>query len=526
MDESMTLKVNAGAEGQPLKHHWSACVGAGRANEGLRASWLEQLAMAVRECGFRSVRFHGLFHDDMFVYRERDGNPVYNWQYVDDLFDRMLALGARPFVELGFCPNDLAPGTETIMWWKAHGFPPKDPVKWAQLVAEFARHCLRRYGTEEVRSWRFEVWNEPNLQVFFRGTRRQYFELYRDTVRALKAVDAGLRVGGPATANFVCDGRFDGETEQQGASPLLTAEDLDALTWKGAWIREFLDFCAGERLPVDFLSTHAYPTDFAVDLQGVCQGRSRGVHSIVHDLRWLRDALMRSAYPEAELHITEWSSSPSPRDWGHDSLPAAAYIVKANVSSAGLTDSLSYWTFTDIVEEVGAGDTVFHGGFGLINYQGIWKPAFHAYRFLHWLGGEELTRGEDGIVTRRGRDGGIVALLWNYPTRKSVPMANTPDVLNAFVREGKPMEASLEVAGLAPGAVFEAETLDAEHGCAIPVWDAMGRPEPPTREQAAVLREVAMATRRENLRADSRGVLAFSAVVAPWGLVAIRQVSA
>src|SRR5947209_13412752 len=104
---TIELKAAAGETGRSLNHVWSACVGAGRANEGLRAGWLEQLKLAREACGFRYLRFHGLFHDDMFVYREQDGRPVYNFQYVDELFDRMLDLGIRPFVEFGFCPADL-----------------------------------------------------------------------------------------------------------------------------------------------------------------------------------------------------------------------------------------------------------------------------------------------------------------------------------------------------------------------------------------------------------------------------------
>lgn len=86
------LKASATAAGIELPHCWSVCVGAGRANEGLRANWLEHLKLAKDQCGFRYVRFHGLFHDDMFVCREEAGRLIYNFQYTDELFDRMTAL--------------------------------------------------------------------------------------------------------------------------------------------------------------------------------------------------------------------------------------------------------------------------------------------------------------------------------------------------------------------------------------------------------------------------------------------------
>jgi len=201
------IMADAKAPGTPLAHFWSKVVGAGRANEGLRATWQDELHTVVEYDGFQYVRFHGIFHDDMFVYQEgRDGKVTYNFQYVDDLYDRMLANHARPFVELAFMPSDLATVKNTVFWWRANGSPPKDDDKWADLVKHFVEHCIARYGKEEVEKWYFEVWNEPNLnQPFFRGTQQQYFELYKVTALTLKRIDPKLRVGGPATSNFQID---------------------------------------------------------------------------------------------------------------------------------------------------------------------------------------------------------------------------------------------------------------------------------------------------------------------------------
>jgi len=395
------LEADARSEGKPLTHFWSVCVGAGRANEGLRAGWLEQMKVVVEHCGFQYVRFHGLFHDDMFVYRETDGEAVYNFQYIDDLFDRLLEIGVRPFVEFGFCPKDLASGPETVFWWKGNTAPPKDYLKWSALIRSCAIHWIDRYGLDEVRKWYFEVWNEPNLKDFFHGTRKQYFELYKTTALTLKSVDSLLRVGGPATSNFVPDARFDGEKEDISCHAVVTkAEKLDLLEWRPVWIEPFLAYCSREKLPVDFVSTHPYPTDWPLDGKGRLQKYTRGSEATITDLKLLRKLINNGPYDQAEVHLTEWNSSPSPRDFTHDYLQAATYIAKVNLESTGLVNSLSYWTFTDVFEELGGGDTLFHGGFGLINYHGIVKPAFHAYRFLHALGDEILARVKGGIVTR------------------------------------------------------------------------------------------------------------------------------
>ena len=146
---------------------WRDCVGAGRIGEGLRDTWRKQLAKCKKELGFRYLRAHGLFHDEMRVYSEdKAGNPVYNFMYIDDVFDFLLSIGVKPFVELSFMPEKLASGKTTIFWWKANVTPPKDHKRWADLVRATVQHWTDRYGEDEVKTWRFEVWNEPDLDVF------------------------------------------------------------------------------------------------------------------------------------------------------------------------------------------------------------------------------------------------------------------------------------------------------------------------------------------------------------------------
>jgi Beta-xylosidase len=519
--------VDAGAPSRPLVHFWSECVGAGRANEGLRANWLRQLKQAVDECGFRYIRFHGIFHDDMFVYRRgEDGKGRYNWQYIDELFDSLLGIGIRPFVEFSFCPADMASGPDTMFWWKCNVTPPADFGEWAELIERAVTHWVDRYGIDEVRRWYFEVWNEPDLPGFWASTKSEYFRLYKTTVRAVKRVDDRLRVGGPATSNFVPDDRFDGEKLDESRQSTFAGGDIDALPWKAVWVEDFLSYCSGEGLPVDFVSTHPYPTDFGFDGSGVYRSESRCVGATRRDLQWLRDRVDASPYKDAELHLTEWSSSPSPRDCSHDFLPAAAFIVKTNLESAGLADSLSYWTFTDVFEESGGGKSIFYGGFGLINFQGIVKPAYHAYRFLNALGDEEIDRFEGGVVTRNRR-GAISALLYHYPDEmpKSVPIAYYPDRGRALEiqRTGRAKQVSIRLEHLKPKAAFTVETLDEDHGCAMTEWEKIGRPEPPTREQAAELARLSRATKKEEIFADADGVLRVERSVAPWSLVLIRQ---
>lgn len=517
----LNTKINVKAPGEKLVHFWSKCVGAGRANEGLRASWLEQMKLAKKECGFRYCRFHGLFHDDMFVFRENDGQPVYNWQYIDDLFDRMLDIGVKPFVELAFMPKDMAAEQSSLQfWWKAHACPPKDFTKWGRLVTAFTKHCISRYGLDEVKTWYFEVWNEPNLKAFWNGTKSQYFELYKTSALAIKTIDKDLKVGGPATSNFVPDDRFAGENEDKTKHKTLTVTDINTLDWKGVWIEDFLDYCKKENLPLDFISTHPYPTDWAIDPETKKGGgRVRKADATLTDMQWLKKTIAKSAYPKAEIHLTEWSSSPSSRDAAHDSLQAAAYIIKANLECIALADSLSYWTFTDVFEEAGAGNSIFHGGFGLINYQGIIKPSFHAYRMLNALGDTLISHENGMIVTRDNQSQKVTALLYHYPEEmKGVISSNV--VAEAAI--GKPKKVALDLTGTGAAKNVTIQRLNKEHGFAWAKWKAMGSPEPPNREQVNQLKDQAFTLQKELSKTDAKGHFTKEITLQPWECVLIQ----
>ena len=505
-------------------HMWSKCIGAGRACEGLRAHWQQQLRQAKAECGFEYIRFHGLLAEDMFVCRRVGEQIHYNWYYIDALYDFLLETGVRPIVEFGFMPPALASGDQTQFWWKGNVTPPKDYSEWGNLIFALVQHWKERYGLAEIRRWYYEVWNEPNLRPFWAGTKSEYFELYRHAALAVKRVDSQLRVGGPATSNFVPDDRFDGETEDKTKHLTHKVDDLDILEWRAVWMKDFLAFCEQEKLPVDFVSCHPYPTDFALDGHGRSRGRSRSKDSLHADISWLRNTVAQSAYPDAEIHLTEWSSSPSPRDCAHDWLPAADYVVKCNIDCAGMADSLSYWVFTDIFEEGGGGPEAFHGGFGLMNEHGIMKPTYHAYRFLHLLGSEVVARLEEGVVTRKA-DGTVQALMYNYAKalKEAVPLAGYPGhgAAKRVQQMGEIRQERLALTGLVPQAAFTLERMALED-TATYAWEQMGRPENLSRAQEAALK--ACAPRREYLQADAEGNLTLQLTLAPWEIVCLYQV--
>lgn len=380
---NIDFKKSAG----PLNSFYKECVGAGRANEGLRADWQQQLAYVKKECGFKYIRMHGLLTDDMAVYKEDSkGNPEYNYMYVDALVDFLQSIGMKPFVELGFMPGALASGPQTIFWWRGNVTPPKDYDKWAGLIKNLTAHFTERYGADEVKTWYFEVWNEPNLSPgFWSSTQEEYFKLYKYAAQAIKSVNKDYRVGGPGTAG-------------------------------AAWESETIDFCEKNNVPIDFISTHSYGVNqgFLDEYGNSGTVLSKDTMSVSGDVLQSRKEIAASAKPNLELHYTEWSASYTPADPIHDSYHEAAYILEKLKQVGNSAQSMSYWVFTDIFEEPGPRYTPFHGGFGLLTIQGINKPAFFAYQFLNKLGATELVNTDSRSWITKNNKGDVQMLLWDF----------------------------------------------------------------------------------------------------------------
>jgi len=345
----------------PMCRNYETCIGAGRANEGLRADWQEQLLKLKSDVDFKYIRFHGLLHDDMGLYQEdKSGVISYNYQYVDALFDFLLKIKIRPFVELSFMPEKLSSDNKTFMWWKANITPPNNYDKWRNMIFNLVRHLEERYGKEEIEKWYFEVWNEPNLHSFWTGTQNDYYKLYEATAKTIKQVNSKYNVGGPATAG-------------------------------GGWIVEFLDYCYDKHIPIDFVSTHMYPLEGFVDATGHSKTKiNPNPDKLKHDVDNVTDMVKNSHFSNLPVFFTEWSSSWSFKDGIHDSYQNAPYILNVIKTNQEKVKALSYWTFTDIFEEGGALSPSFHGGFGLMNIQGIPKPSYFAYKYLNQLGNSEL----------------------------------------------------------------------------------------------------------------------------------------
>jgi len=368
----------------PVDRFFDLSVGSDYPGTLIRDHSLAQLQLVRTELGFRYLRFHAIFHDVLGTVRSVNGTTVYNWSDIDQLYDDLLARHIRPFVELGFTPQALATSDNSIFYWHGNTSHP-NPAGWQALIDAFVRHIEARYGKDEVRSWYFEVWNEPNLSGFWeRADQNAYFQLYDLTSKTIKSIDPALRVGGPATAG-------------------------------AAWIPEFLTHVKQSGAAVDFVTCHTYGVDGGfLDERGKSDVKlSSSPNAIVADVRRVRQQISASSFPNLPLYFTEWSTSYTPADPVHDSYVSAPYILTKLMESQGLAQGMSYWTYSDLFEEPGPPRAAFYGGFGLLTRDGIRKPAFFAYKYLHALQGDAIPSSDPHSLLSVN-NGNLTAVFWDF----------------------------------------------------------------------------------------------------------------
>jgi xylan 1,4-beta-xylosidase len=436
------ILVDAHAQTTPFTHFWEQMFGSGRAILTLRESYRDDLRAVKQVTDFRYVRFHAIFHDELGVYNEDEhGNPVYNFAYVDQVYDGLLKNGVRPFVEISFMPKKLAFNPDALhpFWYKQNVSPPKSLERWDALIVAFAKNLVERYGIDEVSQWYFEVWNEPNID-FWNGVPRQrsYFELYDHTSRALKSVSPRIRVGGPSTA---------------------AAE----------WVGDFLKHTKEANSPVDFVTSHGYADDTAENLFGpgvdvpmdqrVCKAISK-----------VRGEMKAAGDADMPLFWTEWNVP------GMNEVRDTTFVGPALANTVrqcdGLSTTMSFWTFSDVFEEGGPGSRPFVGQFGLRAEFGINKPSYYDFALLHQLGDQRLANASPNAIVTKTANGGLVIAVWNLAGPE-------PEALKRAVKR----RVTLAVKGVPPTAPVTIERVDDEHGNVLPVYAKMGRPQYPTPEQ-------------------------------------------
>jgi xylan 1,4-beta-xylosidase len=462
------VTVDARAETTPFPHFWEQTFGSGRAILALRQSYRDDLRTVKKATGFQSVRFHGIFDDEVGLYDpdRQTKNPglaaqkandasVYNFSYVDQIYDGLLENGVRPFVEMSFMPKKMASDANDLhaFWYHPDVSPPKSYDDWDKMVRAFAEHVIARYGTDEVATWKFEVWNEPNLD-FWDGKPKQptYWELYDHTARTLKSVSPRLQVGGPATA-------------------------------QAAWVGAFLAHARAENVPVDFVSTHVYANDTADNVLHTHEDVPRE-QMVYRAVKMVHEEIAASPYPKMPLIFSEYNASYANEPNVTDSTYMGPWLANTIRQCDGLVQSMAYWSFSDVFEEQGVVRSPFYGGFGLMAADDIPKPSLNVFAALHELGERRIAVESDAVLaTTNGH--GLVIALWNY-----APPVGTGATYTWPKEVAGPAKVfDLELKHVPAEAAVEVLRVDADHGNVLKAYDAMGRPENLSRAQIAELRK-------------------------------------
>jgi xylan 1,4-beta-xylosidase len=450
------IVVDARAATTPFPHFWEQTFGSGRAILSLRESYREDLRAVKQATDFESIRFHGILMDEVGLYDpdRKTKNPglaaqaandasVYNFSYVDQIYDGLLENHVRPYVELSFMPKKMAsdPAALHAFWYKPNVSPPKDYALWDAMIRALATHLIRRYGIDEVATWKFEVWNEPNID-FWVGNPKQatYFELYDHTARALKAVSPRLQVGGPSTA-------------------------------QAAWVAPFLAHAKANNVPVDFVSTHVYANDTADNVLGTNENIPRDT-MVWRAVKKVHDEIASSAYPTIPLIFSEYNASYANEPNVTDSTFMGPWLANNIRLCDGLTQSMDYWAFSDVFEEQGVVRTPFYGGFGLMAADHIPKPVFNVFTILHKLGDRRVAFDSDSALITETQAGSLAIAVWNY----APPTGTGASYTMPSGAAGPAKSFDLELKNVAPNAIAEVWRVDDDHGNVLKAFDAMGRP--------------------------------------------------
>jgi len=470
------IQIDRNTKTIPTDYSWQMGIGNDHACQMLRTDVCQHVKLVHDELGIKYIRFHGIFDDDLLVVQRltdyhnfrrmpyAKGIEETNFRQIANVFDNVLQCGMKPFVELSFMPKALASGKKIGLRYKNNITMPKFMDRWTDLVEKFILFLFERYGKEEVKTWYFEVWNEPDLPIFFKGKQRDYFKLYEATARTIKNIDNQLRVGGPATSACL-------------------------------WVMDFINYCDKNKVANDFISTHHYPGDAfgniftakdALKMMNVTRINAKKKvdlgdtlteyffkpniyktwkKGILHEM----DEKVRKQVGNIPLFMTEWNSMAVYASPVHDEKYSAAFLVKSVIDLKGIMDAYMFWCCSDVFEEMFVLGKPFHGSYGIVNNDGIPKPSFWGFKMLSELYSKRL----DLIIT-------------NDDVEYAVFVDNEKTQILIYAQDfdySKDDAFDVELSINCKAVSIHKQVIDSTHCNPKDEWEKLGKPDLLTREQ-------------------------------------------
>ncbi|MBR0367254.1 MAG: helix-turn-helix domain-containing protein [Clostridia bacterium] len=494
-------------------------INVGWAKELLYEPVQQQLRQCQEKIGFEFIRFHGIFDEDMMVYQEdAAGKPVYNFTYLDLVYDFILSLGLKPYVEFSYYPKALAADSRVEMRHNSYIYGlPRSMEKWCALVRATTQHWIARYGLEAVRGWRFRT--GEGISLYYRRVDfKDFLTLFRETYRAVKSVDYGLCFGG---MNL----------------------DMSMLSLKGDLSMEaFMQSMVEMGSIPDFYSFQCFHTDYNTDYRSMMRAvvshgsepaaLSEDENYLSNNIRALRRIIRQYDEYSRPIILDTWNASIWQRDLRSDTCFKSAFIFKNMLENVDVLAAFGYWNLSDMFEEVYASSRLFHGGYGLMTYNGIPKASFNAFVLLKRLGSQLVQRGEGWFVTC-SPNGDVQIALYNYCHydtlgRQYLFVEGSEDNPYEMFKKSRPRQFDIRL-GL-PDGMYSVERLEiTRRGCwgsPYDLWVNMGAPDSITAEQVEYLKSRSL-PHYTIRRVEAKDGLMLSEILEPHGVcvIVIKSVS-
>lgn len=467
----------------------------GWADSLMNGTLQEVILRTNREIGFRYIRFHGILDDSMDVYHEyADGSPWFSFTYLDMVMDEILDLGLTPFFEFGYTPSKLVASAKNVFGTSCVNVPdtPENLDKWQLLVESIMRHLLERFGYEKVRQWRFSPINAVYISygVFSAG---EYLAYYERTYRSVR--------------KFLPDALFFGFGLDTG---FLSADGTQVL-------EELLAYCIRQGCLPNAFGFQCFSCDYSgvsrmeaednisVNESGMADEPapvSRDPDILRHEIALCKKVLNKYGLGDIPLYITEWNSTIWQNDLGNDTCFKSAFIMKNMLENCDGVSGIAYTHLTDHSERRVIHSSLYHGGYGMVTYNGIAKAGYYACQLLTMLEQEKsvvVAKGEGYLITRSKDYKRFQIVLYHYchydmanrtSHAVSVEEQRTVDRYYGFEQKGT-RSFQLYLKDIPEGAYLKRSfSISREHGSSYDLWMSLGAPEFRGRQQIDYLKNV------------------------------------
>lgn len=475
---SCYIKLRASEKGTPLKHKWKNILNIGNAADLMLSDIQEMVRIMQKEIGFRYIHFSGIFADELRVcQKDSSGKLIFNFVYLDVIFDFLMQQKIKPYIQLTYMPTLIAKHPYRRLF-NAVVSDPADIGEWCELVKATVNHLIERYSKDEVQSWYFSIWNQPDTPpyLFGFGDDELFFEFYKSTFRVLKEIDSDLKIASSPT--FYLLGR-----EEEN------------------WYLPFIRRCVQEGLDHDALSFTFYDTRL---VRGI--NKSRETFDFVETMQLSTDENSFSLFvnqilserkalglEQLPLYLTEWNNTPSQQDLLNDTCFKSCYLTKNILENYDKLDSFAYWSLTDLMGDAPLPDKMFFGGLGLFTKNGIAKPSFHAMKLLSQLNGNCIGKGNGWFAVKK--DNTYKVLLYNYRHYTDLYASGEQfivtyeDRYNIF-EPTQTLDVHLRIEGAENGEYLVRETsVGRKNGSVYDLWIETGAIEPIDREEMELLKQ-------------------------------------